>query len=210
MRLVFGSGPALAAAPLAIAAGILASGAARAQVIEVQPSGVLETYSGPVRSFDGAHQALLPAPAVKSLQPASASPAPPLAGILMDVAARNQLSAQLMEAVAWRESSFNQTAISPKGARGVMQLMPDTARRLGVNPRDLRDNVAGGGAYMAKLLREFDGDIILTLAAYNAGPEAVRRWGGVPPYPETKAFVAAVLDRLSKTQPANVMLPVSR
>jgi soluble lytic murein transglycosylase-like protein len=63
---------------------------------------------------------------------------------------------------------------------------------------------------MARLLRAFDGDIMLSLAAYNAGPEAVRRWGGVPPYPETRAFVAAVFDRLSVLPPANSLPTVSR
>ena len=82
-----------------------------------------------------------------------------------------------------------------------MQLRPGTAARLGVDADDLRGNLNGGAAYLAQLLHEFDGDIVLTLAAYNAGPGAVRRWGGVPPYPETRAYVAAVLDRLSQMAP---------
>jgi len=208
-RLVFGAGPAPVAVPLAIAALLLVSGAARAQVIEIQPGGEIQTYSGPVRSVDGARQAIA-ASSANTVRLSAPSPKPSLASALQASADRNQLSARLMEAVAWRESRFNPAAVSPKGARGVMQLMPGTARRLGVDPDDLRGNVEGGGAYMASLLRAFDGDIILTLAAYNAGPEAVRRWGGVPPYPETKAFVAAVLDRLSVAEPADSPLPVSR
>ncbi|HWM61070.1 MAG TPA: lytic transglycosylase domain-containing protein, partial [Rhizomicrobium sp.] len=91
---------------------------------------------------------------------------------------------------------------SPKGARGVMQLMPGTARGLGVNAGDLSANVDDGAAYLAQMLDRFDGDIIKSLAAYNAGPEAVTRYGGVPPYPETQAYVSAVLGRLadSKTE----------
>ncbi len=213
-RLVFSAGPAPAAIPLvvvaAVAISLVSGGAARAQVIEVRPDGDIQTYSGPVRSVDGGRQVIAPAAPVKPARSFNASPAPSLAEALQASADRNQLSARLMEAVAWRESRFNQAARSPKGARGVMQLMPETARRLGVDAGDLRGNVEGGGAYMASLLRAFDGDIILTLAAYNAGPQAVRRWGGVPPYPETQAFVAAVLDRLSLARPANILLPVSR
>jgi soluble lytic murein transglycosylase-like protein len=120
-----------------------------------------------------------------------------VAEALQTSADANQLSVRLMEAVAWQESRFRQGAISHKGARGVMQLMPDTARSLGIDAQDLGANVRGGAVYMARLLKAFDGDVILALAAYNAGPEAVRRFGGVPPYAETRAFVAAVLDRLS-------------
>ena len=92
---------------------------------------------------------------------------------------------------------MRQEAVSPRGARGVMQLMPATAAHLRVNPDDMASNVDGGAAYLARLLERFDGDIVKTLAAYNAGPEAVERYHGVPPYPETKAYVAAVLDRLA-------------
>jgi soluble lytic murein transglycosylase-like protein len=210
MRLVFAAGPAPAAIAALAAAVIFAAGGARAQVIEIQPGGAVSIYSGPVRSIDDSRQAIAHAPTVGVVRLATRSPASTLARALQDSAERNQLSARLMEAVAWRESGFNQAALSPKGARGVMQLMPETARRLGVDAADLRGNVQGGGAYMAGLLRVFDGDIILTLAAYNAGPEAVRRWGGVPPYPETRAFVAAVLDRLSRMEPEKTLLPVSR
>ena len=91
-----------------------------------------------------------------------------------------------------------------------MQLRPGTAAGLGVDPSDLRGNVDGGAAYLAQLLQHFDGDIVLTLAAYDAGPEAVRRWGGVPPYPETRAYVAAVLDRLAQMETAPQARPEPR
>ena len=78
-----------------------------------------------------------------------------------------------------------------------MQLMPETARRLAVNARDPRQNLAGGSAYLSELLRDFDGDLVKALAAYNAGPSAVRRYGGTPPYAETRAFVDAIFDRLA-------------
>lgn len=78
-----------------------------------------------------------------------------------------------------------------------MQLMPNTARQLGVDPRNPLSNLDGGSAYLRDQLNRFGGRIDLALAAYNAGPEAVRRYGGVPPYRETQAYVAASLDRLA-------------
>ncbi|HMH65537.1 MAG TPA: lytic transglycosylase domain-containing protein, partial [Rhizomicrobium sp.] len=123
--------------------------------------------------------------------------ATPVGAAIRSAAAHHALSQELVAAVAWQESRQRQAAVSPKGARGVMQLMPATARGLRVDPDDLSANVDGGAAYLAQMLDRFDGDVIKTLAAYNAGPEAVTRYGGVPPYPETQAYVTAVLDRLA-------------
>jgi soluble lytic murein transglycosylase-like protein len=78
-----------------------------------------------------------------------------------------------------------------------MQLMPRTARALGVNPWDSRDNYRGGAAYLGALMARYGGDLVLSLAAYNAGPGAVERYGGVPPFKETQAYVASVLGRLA-------------
>jgi soluble lytic murein transglycosylase-like protein len=78
-----------------------------------------------------------------------------------------------------------------------MQLMPGTARTLGVDAADLKGNIEGGVAYLQQMLARFGGDLPRALAAYNAGPEAVQRYGGVPPYAETKAYVRAILGRLS-------------
>lgn len=108
-----------------------------------------------------------------------------------------ELSAELIEAVAWAESRFDQAAVSQAGARGVMQLMPGTARELGVDPRDPRANIHGGTGYLRMLLNRYAGDIVKTLAAYNAGPGTVDRYGGVPPYRETRAYVEAILARLA-------------
>lgn len=92
------------------------------------------------------------------------------------------------------ESNFDPRAVSRKGALGLMQLMPGTARSLGVkDPFHPVQNVAGGTLYLALLAREFGNNARLVLAAYNAGPDAVRRYGGVPPYAETQAFVDQVL-----------------
>ena len=98
----------------------------------------------------------------------------------------------LIAAVMRAESNFNRYAISPTGARGFMQLMPETARSLGVaDSFDPAQNIAGGTLYLAKQIREFN-ELSLALAAYNAGPEAVRKHGGIPPYRETQDFVQRV------------------
>ena len=102
--------------------------------------------------------------------------------------------------MAWQESRLHQEAVSPKGARGVMQLMPQTAHDLGVNAASLDGNINGGAAYLAQMMQRFDGDIIKSLAAYNAGPEAVARYGGVPPYRETQDYVNAILGRLAAAE----------
>lgn len=99
----------------------------------------------------------------------------------------------LVRAVIHAESAFNARALSPKGAQGLMQLMPATARELGVqNAMMAPDNIRGGVNYLARMLKRFNGDTKLATAAYNAGPGAVGRYGGVPPYAETKAYVERV------------------
>jgi soluble lytic murein transglycosylase-like protein len=116
-----------------------------------------------------------------------------LTELFNDAARQHGVDARLIAAVAHRESRGNPNAVSPVGACGVMQLMPATARYLGVqNIFDPRQNVFGGARYLRTLLDTFHGDLDLTLAAYNAGPGAVQRYRGVPPYRETRAYVAAV------------------
>ena len=106
---------------------------------------------------------------------------------------------RLLAAVAWTESGFNPGAASGAGAVGLTQLMPATAAGLGVDPADPVQNLIGGARYLAGQLQRF-GRVDHALAAYNAGPTAVTRAGGVPPYPETQAYVARVLDRLHSLQ----------
>jgi len=100
----------------------------------------------------------------------------------------------LLKAVIHCESGFNPYAVSPKGAQGLMQLMPDRARRLGVrNSFSPDDNIYGGARHLAELLAKYHGSVKLALAAYNAGSEAVEKYGGVPPYQETQDYVQRVM-----------------
>lgn len=112
----------------------------------------------------------------------------------IEVAANtHQLDPALIRAVIHAESGFQPRAVSKQGARGLMQLMPATARELGVkNSFDSHSNILAGSAYLAKLLQNFNGDIRLASAAYNAGPSAVTKYAGIPPYAETKAYVKRV------------------
>ena len=121
--------------------------------------------------------------------------------IINRVSAENALDSNLVRAIIKVESNFDPEAVSVKGASGLMQLMPGTAANLGVcNPFNPAENISGGALYLARQLKEFK-DIRLALAAYNAGPEAVMQYDGIPPYPETQNFVRLVLayyDQFSK------------
>ena len=104
-----------------------------------------------------------------------------------------QVDPSLLRAVIHAESGFNPRAVSPKGAIGLMQLMPETAKMHGVTtPFEPTQNIYGGARHLALLLRKYSGNLSLTLAAYNAGEEAVSRYGGVPPYSETQEYVKRV------------------
>jgi soluble lytic murein transglycosylase-like protein len=125
------------------------------------------------------------------------------------VASEFDLEPALIKAVALVESGFNPKAVSPKGARGLMQLMPSTARSYGVrNAHDPYENLRAGANHLRTLLDEFGGDLTLALAAYNAGSGAVRRHGGVPRYRETQDYVRKVQRHLSapgrRARPADV------
>lgn len=111
-----------------------------------------------------------------------------------NAARRHGVPEDLFLRLVQQESGWNPMARSHKGAMGLAQLMPATARRLGVDPRDPHENLEGGARYLAQQYRTF-GNWRLALAAYNAGPDAVRKYGGVPPYRETKGYVTAILGR---------------
>jgi soluble lytic murein transglycosylase-like protein len=115
---------------------------------------------------------------------------------------RNALSPDFVKAVIQAESGFNPRARSRKGAMGLMQLMPETAAEYGVlNPYNPNDNIRAGVAYLRSLIDRYNDDETLALAAYNAGPGAVARYDGVPPYRETRAYVARVKSHAEHANP---------
>ena len=125
---------------------------------------------------------------------AKSGPAPPLNEVVNVASAAYHLDPDLVNSVIHAESGFNARAVSPKGARGLMQLMPATASQLGVNDAfDPQTNVEGGSRYLRELLERYNFDLVKALAAYNAGPERVEQYRGVPPFHETQAYVARIV-----------------
>lgn len=184
------------AAATALAFVVVAQSApAAADVLSISEDGLVTAYRAPMVHTDAGAVALgqARAPAAAPIAPVTS-----VQRLIAEAAGRYGLSASLLEAVAWQESRLQHRAVSPKGAVGVMQLMPATARELGVDPSDVAQNVQGGAAYLAQMLRRYRGDLKLALAAYNAGPGAVDRHAGVPPYAETQAYVGAILARLAQ------------
>jgi hypothetical protein len=122
-----------------------------------------------------------------------ASAPPAIRGVIDETAQHVGINARLLHSVVSVESDFNPRAVSPKMAAGLMQLMPATAARFGVRDHfDPRENVRAGAAYLRSLIDKYKGNLALALAAYNAGEARVEAYGGVPPYQETKAYIAAV------------------
>ena len=119
---------------------------------------------------------------------------------LLRAAIEQGLEPDFVRSVARIESGLRQDVISPKGALGVMQLMPTTAAELGVNPKLAGENALGGAKFLRQLLLRYGGNSALALAAYNAGPGAVDKFGGVPPYLETRQYVIKVLREYARQQ----------
>jgi len=139
---------------------------------------------------------------IQNVDPPATAPSPvakplthPLISELVNAASeRHMVDADLIASVIHAESNFNTSARSPKGAKGLMQLMPETAMRLGVKDSFQPEaNIDGGSRYLRELLLRYDGDVVKALAAYNAGPQRVAQYRGVPPYPETRAYVTRVV-----------------
>ena len=125
-----------------------------------------------------------------------------------EAAARHGVNPHLVRAVVQAESSFNPLAVSRVGARGPMQLMPDTATRMGVTDSlDPRQNVFGGAKYLSQLLTRFNGNVALALAGYNAGPSKVARYHGIPPYGETRGYVTKIRTIVGKNTGVFFPLP---
>jgi soluble lytic murein transglycosylase-like protein len=155
------------------------------------PAGNL-VLSDKAKSPSARSYAVTPAGGVRTTRPLSRKAAR-YEDLIQDHAAANGVSPDLVRAVIQAESAFNPLARSPKGAMGLMQLMPGTAADLGVdNPYDPDQNIRGGVTYLRQLLDRYDDDVELALAAYNAGPGAVAKYGAVPPYRETQNYVAKV------------------
>jgi Transglycosylase SLT domain len=137
-----------------------------------------------------------PTPTAPAPQPGKARTLTPeeLQAAVNAASDKHLLDADLINSVIRAESGFNARAVSPKGARGLMQLMPQTATNLGVgNAFDAKDNVDGGTRYLRWLLERYNYDLVKALAAYNAGPRRVEQYRGVPPYHETRAYVARII-----------------
>ncbi len=156
-----------------------------------------------VLMLKGGGEVLLPPAAVRGYVPdevldeiGSAVAGGDLVRLAEDAARRHGLDPALVLSVVAVESGFRPEAVSPKGAQGLMQLMPRTAASLGVSDAfDPEQNLDAGVRHLEALVRQYGGDLTRALAAYNAGQGAVARYGGVPPYPETRAYVRRVLER---------------
>lgn len=134
-------------------------------------------------------------PARKDNPVAAANANPTIAGLVRRIAREEGIDENQFLALVYQESRFNPCAKSGAGALGPAQLMPATARDLGVNPHDIEQNLRGGARYYKQQLRHFNGDVSLALAAYNAGPGNVQKYGGVPPFRETQGYVANIIQR---------------
>jgi hypothetical protein len=140
---------------------------------------------------------------VGSPRPDCRSPQLDLNEVVNAASGRYRLDPDLVSSVIKAESGFNVRAVSPKGAQGLMQLMPDTASKLGVpDAFDPQANVEGGTRYLRELLERYNFDLVKALAAYNAGPLRVEQYGGVPPYHETRAYVARIVKDFNKKKKA--------
>ena len=160
-----------------------------ADVVKVEPEEVFEPIAQP--------------PAVAAPSSTAAANQPPYHEFVLDAASRYGVDAELISSVMEVESHFNPKAISVKNARGLMQLLPETAARLGVKDIfDPKENIDAGTHYLHDLLQLYNNDLTLALAAYNAGPDKVQKYGNVPPYRETQSYVKQVQKKYQKNKSA--------
>ncbi len=199
-----------AALLLGLTCAIGYASAVSGQVMEIADDGAVLVRSGggAVRWSGGTHATPddadpitpdLAVPGEAVTQEGALAVPPAYAAAVERIAAANDLAPALLASLVWQESRWQPGAVSRAGALGLAQLMPATARTLGVDPRDPVANLEGGARFLRAQLDLFDGDVEKALAAYNAGPARVLRAGGVPAIPETRAYVAAIVGRLAGT-----------
>ena len=163
-------------------------------------AGFAEIASEQIDRFEGSGSEVRPVPATPASVPETPAsgnlPAEhPFGKLIASAASRYQIDPDFVASVVKAESGFNSTAVSPKGAQGLMQLMPETAAMLGAgNTFDPAANLGAGTKYLRQLLDQFAGDAGKALAAYNAGPQMVEQYGGIPPYRETRAYVTRIIE----------------
>ena len=161
-------------------------------------AGFVDVVTAEVESFE-------PAPAEVTKLVSTPIVQKDLATIVSDASVSSRIDADFIASMIRAESGNNPRAVSPKGAQGLMQLMPQTASALGVtNSFDPEKNVDGGVRYLRALLVQYNGDAAKALAAYNAGPHRVQQYGGVPPYHETRAYVARVINEYNRKKLAEM------
>jgi soluble lytic murein transglycosylase-like protein len=200
-------------AGLAALAALCVPANAPAQVFEIGADGTTEYKRsvgdilaiGEVGRSEGEPVGVFPEVPVAAVTEIAAADAPAAyRAALADAAERAKVSPALLSALVWQESRWRAGAVSPKGAMGLAQIMPGTARALAIDPRVASANLAGGARYLRQMLDRFEGDVERALAAYNAGPGRVSRAGGIPRIAETRAYVAAIVDRLAGTTGAEI------
>jgi Transglycosylase SLT domain len=159
------------------------------------PDNYIDVPTAEIVRFEGLDSPLPPA--------FRSAPASDLDSVVSAASKRNNLDPDLVNSLILVESGFDPKAVSPKGARGLMQLMPQTAARMGVqNAMDPAANVEGGTRYLGELLSRYHNDLSKALAAYNAGPDRVEQYHGVPPFPETLAYVARIIGEFNRKKEA--------
>jgi soluble lytic murein transglycosylase-like protein len=186
------------------------SSPAYSQVLEITPDGTLLRRDGAgaatweladpsaAKPVEESNAPQLPVEAITN--PGRAQVPSRFAAMVERAATLAGISPVLLSALVWKESRWNAAALSPKGAMGLTQLMPGTARELGVDPSDPFQNLVGGARYFRQVLDQFDYDVEKALAAYNAGPSRVRKSNGVPRIGETQLYVASILQRTTTIQ----------
>lgn len=212
-----GAGLRLWAASVAFSILSLCGGTiAHATVLEIDEQGDVRVRTGSAevqwvsaKTDDAEAPDTLPSvPAIAVTQVAAPAQVPDaLRAPLQTAASRYGVSPSLLAALVWQESRWHPAAISAKGAVGLAQLMPGTARALAVDAKDPAANLDGGAHYLRQMLDTFDGDVERALAAYNAGPGRVIRAGGLPRIAETRSYVSTIIDRLTPDLPTGLSIP---